>query len=155
MIVHATSGATPLTGPALHALARLEHGHVFDLGMAIDERMPQWPPDGAARFSRRWVTAPASVDEPGVRFAVEAVESSLHTSTHIDALVHAQSPQTIAGGARTDDVVGEGFFTTLGVDTIPPIVAPSRCSTSPQRSASTCCRATTRSRRPSSPRPGP
>jgi kynurenine formamidase len=121
----AAPAALTLSKGALEALSRLDAGLVFDLAMPVDERMPQWPPEQAARFSRRWVRRPASSDEPGVRFAVEAIEGSLHTSTHIDALVHAQSPQTIAGGGRTDDVVADGgHFTRLGVDTIAPILAP-------------------------------
>ena len=119
------ASAHPLSEAARQALAAVEHGLVFDLAMPVDERMPQFPPDEATPFSRRWVRRPGCSDEAGVRFAVEAIEGSLHTSTHIDALVHAQSPRTIAGGERTGDVVADGgYFTSHGIETVPPIVAP-------------------------------
>jgi len=95
---------------------------LFDLGVGIDESMPQFP--GMARFARRWTSDPTS-EGPGtpLHFSIEAIESSLHTSTHIDALVHPVVDGFVHGGVSASDAVAGASFKEHGVDTIAPIVA--------------------------------
>ncbi len=107
------------------ALAGLPEPRVFDLGAEIHEGMPQWPDSGSRRLARTWMASPPSRRGGGeVTFAVEAIEASLHTSTHIDAVVHVQFDGTVHGGEAVDTAVGEAVFLRGGVDEIPPIVVP-------------------------------
>lgn len=104
-------------------LSSLTARTMFDLGMRLDESMPQFHPDQALRFARRWTADPTSSAHAPLVFAVEAIEGSIHTSTHIDAPVHAIVDGAIFGGSRVDDVVSGASFTEHGVETIAPIVA--------------------------------
>lgn len=98
---------------------------VFDLAMPIDESMPQWPVEVSRRFKRSWVVPPsAASDQAGVTFAVEAIQASLHTGTHIDAVVHAQARGYVHDGLPVATVAAEGWFRHGGVDTIPPLLVP-------------------------------
>jgi kynurenine formamidase len=83
--------------------------------------MPMGPPHAFVPFARRF-TATASGGEP-FEYAAEAIEATLHTSTHIDAFVHVQEQGTIYGGAREADVRTETAFAEHGAETIPPILA--------------------------------
>jgi len=82
---------------------------LFDLGVGIHESMPQFP--GMARFARRWTSDPTS-EGPGTppHFSIEAIESSLHTSTHIDALVHPVVDGFVHGGVSASDAVAGASF---------------------------------------------
>jgi len=105
-----------------HPLSTLAKGELFDLGVEIHEGMPQF--EGVARFARRWTSDPAS-EGPGtpLHFAVEAIESSLHASTHIDALVHPVVDGLVHGGVSAENAVDGASFKQHGAETIAPIVA--------------------------------
>jgi kynurenine formamidase len=93
--------------------------------MPVDESMPQWPTAGSRRFVRSWVVAPGTdAAAPGVTFAVEAIEASLHTSTHIDAVAHAQAHGAIHGGEAVAAITADGWFRKGGVEEIPPLILP-------------------------------
>ena len=109
----------------LEALARVTGPRIFDLGAPIAEQMPQWPEAGSRRLSRSWMVAPAERRGAGaITFAVEAIQASLHTSTHIDAVVHVQFDGLIHGGEAVASASGNGFFERGGVESIPPIIVP-------------------------------
>jgi kynurenine formamidase len=106
-------------------LTALPQPRIFDLGAEIHEGMPQWPDAGSRRLARSWMASPSTKRGGGeVTFAVEAIEASLHTSTHIDAAVHVQFDGLVRGGEAVDTAAGEGYFARGGVDEIPPILVP-------------------------------
>jgi kynurenine formamidase len=106
-------------------LRALPEPRVFDLGAEIHEGMPQWPDAGSRRLARSWMVSPSNRRGGGeVTFAVEAIEASLHTSTHIDAAVHVQFDGLVRGGEPVDTAAGQGRFVRGGVDEIPPILIP-------------------------------
>jgi kynurenine formamidase len=104
----------------LQALALVEEGRVYDLGLDINERMPMGPPHAFVPFSRRF-SATASASEP-FEYAAEAIEATPHTSTHIDALVHVQEKGAIYGGALEAETRTDAGFSRHGAETIPPIL---------------------------------
>lgn len=116
--------APRLAAAVAATLASAEELRVYDLGLAIDESMPQWP-SGHARFRRRWSSEPgadASLEE--ATFGVEQISGSLHTSTHIDAVVHVQWRGAIHGGVSVAEAAVDGRFLVGGVESIPPLVLP-------------------------------
>jgi len=105
------------------ALELPRSGHVYDLGLDIDERMPMGPPQSFPAFSRAFCATAGGADgEPPFEFAAEVVHGVLHTSTHIDAFVHVQRDGRIFGGARERDTRTDRGFSRHGAETIPPIV---------------------------------
>jgi kynurenine formamidase len=106
----------------LAGLGLVRAGRVYDLGMDIDERMPGGPPDAFPRFARSFCATPGR-QAGAFDYAAEVIFGTLHTSTHIDALVHVQRDGRIFGGALDADVRGDRAFTQHGVETIPPILA--------------------------------
>jgi kynurenine formamidase len=117
------TGALARIGPAerLDAVALVRSAHVYDLGMDIDERMPGGPPDAFPRFARAFCATPGR-QAAAFDYAAEVIFSTLHTSTHIDALVHVQRDGRIFGGALDSEVRGDRGFSQHGVETIPPIL---------------------------------
>ena len=115
-------GPVPLDRGALAVLREIADPLVFDLGAPIGEAMPQF--SDARRFERSWVTPPSPVRSGEVTFAVESVEASLHTSTHIDAPVHVQYDGLIHGGEPVATAAAEGFFQRGGVETLALMVVP-------------------------------
>jgi kynurenine formamidase len=119
------SPPSPLSKGALASIAALHEPHVYDLGMPIWEAMPQWPASGARGFARSWTVAPRARGGSGeLTWAVEAIEGCLHTSTHIDAVVHVQFDGLIHGGEPVGTAAADGFFARGGIATVAPIVAP-------------------------------
>jgi kynurenine formamidase len=122
-----TGGAdSRLLSAAVRAvLASGDELEVFDLAMPIDESMPQWPDVASRRLERSWVMPPSTdPDQEGVTFAVEAIAASLHTSTHIDAVVHAQARGAVHGGQQVNNIAAEGRFRQGGAESIPPLIVP-------------------------------
>lgn len=114
-----------LGSEVVEVLAGLRDPHVFDLGATIEEAMPQWPDDGSRRLTRSWMVAPGGRRGTGeTTFAVEALAASLHTSTHIDAVVHVQFDGLVHGGEPVASAAADGRFERGGIETIEPIVAP-------------------------------
>jgi kynurenine formamidase len=118
--LHSAGDASPSTVGAL--LSTLSERTLFDLGVGIHESMPQF--EGVVRFARHWTSDPRS-GGPGtpLHFAVEAIASSLHASTHIDAVVHPVVDGLVHGGVSATEAVDGAAFRDKGVDTIAPIVA--------------------------------
>lgn len=106
----------------LSALALVRAGRVYDLGMNVDERMPGGPPDAFPRFARSFCATPGRQDA-AFDYAAEVIVGTLHTSSHIDALVHVQRDGRIFGGALDSVVRDDRGFAQHGVETIPPILA--------------------------------
>lgn len=106
---------------ALHAVAQ---GRVYDLGMPINHAMPMGPSGTFVPFSLAFSATPAGTRTEGssFQFAAEAVIGCMHTSTHIDALVHVAIDGEVYGDVPYGEVMSDQGFTAHGVDTIPPIV---------------------------------
>jgi kynurenine formamidase len=116
----AAGDASAFTVAAL--LSALSERTLFDLGVGIHESMPQF--EGVVRFARRWTSDPTSKGPATpLHFAVEGIESSLHVSTHIDALVHPVVDGFVHGGVPATEAVDGAAFQNNGVDSIAPIVA--------------------------------
>jgi kynurenine formamidase len=105
----------------LSALRLPVEGRVYDLGMDIDERMPMGPPEAFPRFSRAFCATPGRQAAP-FDYAAEVIVGTLHTSTHIDALVHVMQDGVTFGGHAEADIRGDRGFTLLGAETIAPIL---------------------------------
>jgi kynurenine formamidase len=103
------------------ALALVDDARVYDLGTDVDERMPPGPPEAFPRFARAWCASPGRQGGP-FDFAAEVVLGAMHTSTHIDALVHVQKDGRIFGGELDADVRTDRLFKQHGVETIPPLL---------------------------------
>lgn len=103
------------------AVALATRGRVYDLGLEINERMPQNPE--FARFAFAFTTTPeGSGAASPFQFCAEMITGALHTSTHIDALVHVQAEGRIHGGALARDARGDRGWHEQGMETVPPIV---------------------------------
>jgi kynurenine formamidase len=96
---------------------------VFDLGMEVNESMPMGPPEAFVPFSRSFcATAAGAATAQPMEFAAEVINSTLHTGTHLDALVHVQRDGRVFGGAAETDVRTDRGFTSFGVETVAPIL---------------------------------
>lgn len=119
-------GALSRVGPTqvVDAL-RLGHaGRVYDLGLETNERMPQGGRGVFVPFSRAFSATPEGTGaEAAFAFAAEVIIGSLHTSTHIDGLIHIQSEGRVYGGARASEVRNDQGFLQNGMETVPPIVS--------------------------------
>jgi kynurenine formamidase len=105
------------------ALKLVERGEVFDLAVEISERMPQGPRGAFVPFSLVYTTTPElSRDDWPYSFSAEAVIGTLHTSTHIDALIHVQHEGRTYGGHEACEIRTDRGWSRYGVETIPPIV---------------------------------
>jgi kynurenine formamidase len=106
------------------AVGLVRHGRVYDLGLEINDRMPQGPREAFVPFSMAFSTTPEG-SNPGspFQFAAEVVIGALHTSTHIDAFVHVQSHGRAYGDALGSEIRNDRGFVRNGAETIPPIVA--------------------------------
>jgi kynurenine formamidase len=119
-------GALERVGPAevLAATSGVRAGSVYDLGLEIGPSMPQGPHPDLVPFSLMFTCTPERSASPDMPFtvAMEAVIGALHTSTHLDAFVHAQRDGRIFGGEDAADVRGDSGFSRYGAETIRPIV---------------------------------
>lgn len=112
---------TPST--TLAALRTVAHGEVFDLAVEISERMPQGPRGPFVPFSLVSSATPElGRDEWPYTFSAETVIGTLHTSTHIDALIHVQHEGRTYGGHEAADIRTDRGWTRYGAETISPIV---------------------------------
>jgi kynurenine formamidase len=118
-------GALARIGPeqVLAGLGLAGNGRVYDLGLEINEQMPQGARGVFVPFARAFSATPegTGLDEP-FSFAAEVIIGTQHTSTHIDAFVHIQSEGRIYGGARAADARGDQGWIQHGMETVPPIV---------------------------------
>jgi kynurenine formamidase len=117
----ALAGLTPATTRAALELAR--SGEVFDLGVELSERMPQGPRGAFVPFSLVYSTTPElSRDAWPYSFSAEAIIGTLHTSSHIDALIHVQHEGRTYGGHEAGEIRNDRGWLRYGAETIPPIV---------------------------------
>lgn len=116
-----------LSAESVRAALRLPaRGAIYDLGMAIDQRMPQDPDERLVPFSLRFTVTPEESATRGpFEVCAEGIAATLHTSTHLDALVHVQGDGRIFGGAAAADARDDEGWKQHGVETVPPIVG--RC----------------------------
>jgi kynurenine formamidase len=108
------------------ALALAGQGQVFDLGSLLGNDTPRLPPDSIYGFTLTPYRTPASfADRPamsGNSFSVEVVQGSLHQSSHLDALIHAQRHGRVFNNGRVDDLLTDRGWQANGAETIPPIL---------------------------------
>jgi kynurenine formamidase len=98
--------------------ARIE---VLDLAQPLAAETPHsanHPPFRMALMRRHGDT----VREDGSSAASELISTGGHTGTHIDALAHVSYMGHLHGGASAGEAQRGGRFSTLGVDTIEPMV---------------------------------
>jgi kynurenine formamidase len=108
------------------ALRLARSGRVYDLGLEINERMPQGARGTFVPFARAFSATPEGTGGGGpFSFAAEVVIGTQHTSTHIDAFVHVQADGLVYGGRRAADVRSDQGWSVHGMETVPPIVG--RC----------------------------
>lgn len=107
----------------LAALGLIQSGRVYDLGLEINERMPQGQRGQFVPFSRAFSATPEGTgrDEP-FSFAAEVVIGTLHTSTHIDGFMHIQSEGRVFGGARSEALRTDQGWSEYGMETVAPII---------------------------------
>jgi kynurenine formamidase len=110
----------------LASLGLARSGLIYDLGLEINERMPQGARGVFVPFSRAFSATPegTGLNEP-FSFAAEVIIGTQHTSTHIDAFVHIQSGGQIFGGGRAAESRSDQGWLVHGMETVPPIVG--RC----------------------------
>ena len=105
-----------------------EAGRVFDLEQPRTAEMPVWPAHqpGYSYLLHRHHEDEYRPEEDGPRTSASGVIVSMeHTGTHIDALCHQADGLTLYGGVPVDRRVQTSRgFTRLGVEEIPPILAP-------------------------------
>jgi kynurenine formamidase len=127
------SGGTAQAPTDIGALARIgaqtvrtalqlpRRGHVYDLGLEINDRIPHNP--GFAHFSLAFTQTPEGTGAGSpFQFAAEVIVGALHVSTHIDALVHVQAEGRIYGGDLARDARGDRGWKKHGIETVPPIL---------------------------------
>jgi len=109
------------------AASLVRSGRVFDLGLEINERMPQGARGKFVPFSRAFSATPEGTggDTRPFTFAAEVVTGTPHTSTHIDALIHIQSYGRIFDGSSASASRTDQGWLKYGAETIAPIVG--RC----------------------------
>jgi len=117
--IGALSRITPSQVAGATALVRT--GTVHDLGLPLDERMPQ--SDAFTPFSFTWrVTPEGSAPDGHYQYAAETITGALHAGTHIDGLVHVAAAGRVYGNRRASDVRTDRGFTAHGIETVPPIL---------------------------------
>jgi kynurenine formamidase len=119
---------TRLDGDTVRKAASLvRQGRVYDLGLEINESMPQGPRGQFVPFSRAFSATPEGTGGAArpFTFSAEVVTGSLHTSTHIDAFAHVQAYGRIYGGFRAQDHRSDQGWLKYGAETIAPLVG--RC----------------------------
>jgi kynurenine formamidase len=113
-----------LPEPTSHdaVLAALAGGvDVHDLGRCYEAGMPQSPnhPEFRHALVRRHGDA---MRADGGSAANDIVVMGTHVGTHIDALCHVSHEGALHGGVDAANAQTGGRFSTLGAETIPPIV---------------------------------
>lgn len=107
----------------LDAIALVKKGAVYDLGLPLDESVPQGNPGAFTPFSFTWRVTPEDTGNvDGYQYAAETIVACPHVSTHIDALVHVQAEGRIFGGMTVSEARGDRGFRAHGAETIRPLV---------------------------------
>ncbi len=123
--VGALSAINPQDVCAALALAR--RGQVYDLGVDLGNQTPRLPSDVVFPFTLSQYRTPAGFEADasmrGNSFCAEVIQGSLHQSSHIDALIHAQRYGRVYGGGTVAELFGDFGWRAFGAETIPPIVS--------------------------------
>lgn len=108
------------------ALALAQKGRVFDLGVLLGNNTPRLPSDSVVGFLLTQYRTPASfASDPAMRgnsFSVELIQGSIHQSSHMDALIHAQRNGCVFNNGRVEDLLTDRGWRANGAETIPPII---------------------------------
>jgi kynurenine formamidase len=114
------------TDEVLAALGLARSGRVYDLGLEINEQMPQGARGVFVPFSRAFSATPEGTgSSQPFSFAAEVIIGTQHTSTHIDAFIHVQYEGRVYGGRQATEVRTDQGWLAHGMETVPPIIA--RC----------------------------
>jgi len=109
------------------ALALARQGQVFDLGVLLGNTTPRLSPDQVVPFLLTQFRTPANfARDPAMRgnsFSVELIQGSIHQSSHIDALIHAQRHGRVFGNRTVDELFTDRGWRENGIDSVPPIIA--------------------------------
>ncbi|HEX3803585.1 MAG TPA: cyclase family protein [Solirubrobacteraceae bacterium] len=107
----------------LNAVSLVRSGLVYDLGVPLDEGIPQGNPGAFTPFSFTWRVTPEDTGtSDGYQYAAETIVGCPHISTHIDALVHCQAEDRVFGGMTVAEARGDRGFRVHGAETIQPII---------------------------------
>lgn len=107
----------------LEALSFVKQGKVYDLGLPLDESVPQGNPGAFTPFSFTWRVTPEDTGSlDGYQYAAETIVACPHVSSHIDALVHCQADGMVFGGTPVSEARGDRGFRVHGAETIRPIL---------------------------------
>jgi kynurenine formamidase len=110
----------------LSALSLVRQGMIYDLGLEINENIPQGGPGAFTPFSYLTRVSPEEMGKQGpFQFSAETIIGALHVSTHIDAFIHIQAENRIYGGALAADVRTDRGWKQYGMETVNPIIG--RC----------------------------
>lgn len=111
------------TSQVLEAVRLVRAGHVYDLGLELNEDVPQGSPGAFTPYTFTWrVTPEGSNRGDYYRYAAEAISGTLHTGTHIDGLAHVAAAGRIYGGHDAARVRDDRGFREHGMETVPPII---------------------------------
>lgn len=109
----------------LEAARLIRAGTVYDLGVDLGNDMPRLPANTVAPFNLSQYRTPASFAADaamrGNSFNVEVIQGSLHQSSHIDALIHAQRHGRVYGGGEVSALLGDFGWSAFGAETMPPM----------------------------------
>jgi kynurenine formamidase len=107
----------------LAALALPRAGRVYDLGLELNERIPQGIKGVFVPFHMATRATPEGTGAAGpFQYSVEVVTGTLHVSTHIDAFAHIQAEGRVFGGGLASELRGDDGWKEHGAETIAPIV---------------------------------
>src|SRR5215203_4987421 len=102
----------------LEALRLVRSGKTYDLGVDLGNALPRLPPDQVMAFNLSQFRSPASfADDAALRgnsFNVEVIQGSIHQSSHIDALIHAQRHGRVYGGGEAAALLGDFGWSAYG-----------------------------------------
>src|SRR5579859_6703796 len=109
------------------ALALARQGRVYDLGVLLGNTTPRLSPDQVVPFLLTQFRTPSSfagnAAMRGNSFSVELIQGSIHQSSHIDALIHAQRHGRVFDAQPIEAVFGDRGWRQNGIETVPPIIA--------------------------------
>ena len=121
----ALGAMTPASTLAALGLAR--QGRVFDLGVHLGQAMPHLSRDAVVPFTLTQFRTPASflsdASMLGNSFSVELIQGSVHQSSHLDSLIHAQRHGRVYGNRTIEELLTDRGWRAHGVETVPPIVS--------------------------------
>ncbi len=109
------------------ALGLAQRGKVFDLGVHLGNTTPHLPPDAVVPFLLTQFRTPANFAQDaamrGNSFSVELIQGSVHQSSHMDALIHAQRHGRVFGNRTVAELLTDRGWRANGIETVPPILS--------------------------------